>query len=228
MVELKKITGAKGFEYSSDPQRSPEWVNKRVGRVTASRLKDWLAVAKKDGKTPLKARLDYERELAYEMKFGVPYKNFATVAMEEGQQWEAFVIQQYSSAMGVVVDPAGMFYNEDFAASPDGLVGDDGLIEAKWFYDNSFSDVLVNGVPDDYMLQMQGQLYASGRKWVDFVVGNANSRRFKVIRVERDEDIIARIAESLPARKKIDFKFDDENLFTFSDTIETSQNGEWS
>lgn len=200
-VTITKIGTGPGFMYNGDPQRSPAWVEKRVGRVTASRLKDWLAVSKRPNKegvhTPLKARADYELELAYERQFNVPFSGWQSSAMEQGQLMEDVVKTKYAKDHYVEVKPAGVFYNDWFAASPDGLIGEDGLIEIKWFWDSSFMDVLVNGVPDDYMLQMQGQLWASGRKWVDFVVGNGNTNKYKVIRVERDEEIIQRIKESL-------------------------------
>lgn len=201
MPDITKIVTGKGFQYNGDPQRSPSWIATRVGRVTASRLKDWLAVAKRPDKNghhaPLKSRLDYEKELAFERTFNVPFSTWQSSAMETGQTMEGVVATMYSNDYKVEVKPAGVFYNEWFAASPDGLIGDDGLIEIKWFWDSSFMDVLVNGVPEDYMLQMQGQLWASGRKWVDFVVGNGNTNMYKVIRVERDEEIIDLIKASL-------------------------------
>lgn len=212
------------FKYSEDPQGSPEWVSLRVGKVTASRLKDWMAKGKRDGK-PLKARSDYERELIYEKQFGVPFTRFVTGAMEEGVMAEEFLKQQYSSAMGVVVLPAGAFYNDYFVASPDGLIGSDGLIEAKWFYDSSFADVLSNGIPDEYMLQVQGQLWASGRKWCDFVVGSGNAGKFKVIRVLPDPVIQREIEEAV--MEEWDYKpFGSDNVFDFT-TQYVPMNGGW-
>jgi len=215
MVDFKTIATGDGFKYSSAPQGSPEWVALRVGKVTASRLKDWLAVGVKGN--ALKARADYERELAYEIQFKVPFTHFVTPAMEAGVLNEAYVAQQYSSAMGVAVEPCGAFYNNRFVASPDGLVGDDGLVEIKWLFDNSFSDVLANGVPADHYLQIQGQLWATGRKWCDYVAGNGNTGMFKVIRVEADKDTHSRIKESLVG---VEAKaYDDTGLFKFHTEI---------
>lgn len=208
MSTLTKITPGEGFQYNGDPQRSPSWIANRVGRVTASRLKDWLSVSKRPNKegvhTPLKARTDYERELSFEIEFGVPFSKFQTSAMEQGQIMEELVKNKYAQEKGVEVMPAGVFYNHVFAASPDGLVGEDGLVEIKWLYDTAFTSVLAEGVPEEYMLQMQGQLWATGRKWVDFVVANGNTNMYKVIRVKRNEEIIERIKDSL-----------DEEAFSF-------------
>lgn len=224
MTQLNIITAAKGFRYSPEPQGSPGWVEMRVGKITASRLKDWLAVGVKG--QPLKARADYERELAFEMQFKTPFSRFVTAAMEEGILAEEQVKQQYSSTMGVVVQPVGAFYNDKFVASPDGLVGDKGLIECKWLYDTSFSDVLANGVPDDYNLQIQGQLMASGRDWCDFVAANGNTGYFKVIRVARDEAIIQKIKDSLDGLGNIDHTFNTNGLYKLTNTINFNR-GAW-
>lgn len=184
------------FIYSDAPQRSPEWIAIRVGKPSASNLYRWLAVSKRDGK-PLQARKDYEAEIAFEKEFNVPFTRFATSAMEEGQMMEEFLKRQYEKKCDVLVRPVGCYYNDHFVASPDGEIGKDGLIETKWVYDKTFADVLVNGVPEEHMLQIQGQLWASNRKWCDYVVGNGNTGRFVIIRVERDEETIDRIRESL-------------------------------
>jgi predicted phage-related endonuclease len=215
---MSKVLDIDKFEYSDVPQRSPEWVEIRVGKVTASRLKDWLAVGKRDGK-PLKARKDYETELAFECQFDVPFTRFITSAMEQGQIMEEFLKREYEKQFEVIVKPVGCYYNNFFVASPDGEIDGDGLLEAKWVYDTAFSDVLVNGVPEDHMLQIQGQLWASGRKWCDYVVGNNNSGHFKVIRVERDEEVIGRIRDSLKDAK-LNTWVDTYNVFRFTNTPE--------
>lgn len=207
------------FEYSDAPQRSPEWIEIRVGKPSASNLYRWLAVSKRDGK-PLQARKDYEAELAFECAFNVAFTRFVTGAMEAGQIMEEFLKRQYEQKYNVIVRPVGCYYNNYFVASPDGEVDGDGLIECKWVYDKTFADVLANGVPDEHMLQMQGQLWASGKKWCDYVVGNANSQHFKVIRVERDEETISRIRDSLKDGK-LDTWVNTDNVFAFTEKPET-------
>lgn len=213
-MKLASIKAGKGFAYSDEPQGSPEWVTLRVGKVTASRLKDWMAVGVKG--QPLKARGDYEREIAYERQFKVPFSRFVTSAMEQGIVAEKFVKDQYSSIVGDPIVPCGAFYNDKFVASPDGVIGDDGLAEVKWLWDNAFADVLENGVPYEYQLQIQGQLLASGRKWCDFIAGNGNTGKFKVIRVYPDEELQKRIIESLEEVENIKHEFDTDGVFSFT------------
>ncbi len=220
---MTSLTNIDEFDRSDALQGSPEWVEIRVGKPSASRLKDWLAVSKRDG-SPLKGRLDYEAELAFEIQFDTAFSRFVTSAMEEGQAMEGFLKLQYEKQFEVEIKHVGCYYNNFFVASPDGEIGDDGLIECKWVYDKTFSDVLVNGVPEDHMLQIQGQLWASGRKWCDYVVGNANVKKFKVIRVERDEKIISRIRDSL---KDVELStlgsVSSDDVFDFSDSeLDTS------
>lgn len=202
------------FKYLDEPQGSPEWVNARVGKVTASRLKDWLAVGVKG--QPLKARADYERELAFEVEFKVPFERFVSAAMEQGSLMEEFMKRQYSQKYDVIIKPVGCYYSDAFVASPDGEIGADGLIECKWVYDTTFSEVLTNGVPNDHMLQIQGQLFASGRKWCDYVVGNQHVGKYTVIRVERDEAIIKQIEDSL-TDYKLSVQVQSDNVFDFSE-----------
>ena len=198
-MKITTITGAKGFDYSDAPQGSPEWRQLHVGRVGASNLGSWLSVSKRDGK-PLKARLDLERELSFEKAFNVSFSKYVTGAMQAGIDNEGYVRDQYSSQMGVTVREVGAFYNGQFIASPDGLVGNDGGIEIKWLQDSNWTEVLVSGTPlDDHYKQIQGNLYASGRKWWDYIAANGNTGKFIVITIERDEELIAEIAESIKA-----------------------------
>jgi hypothetical protein len=203
------------FSRLDSPQGSPEWIEARVGKVTASRLKDWLAVSKRDGK-PLMSRIDYERELAFEVEFKVPFERFVTAAMEQGQIMEEFLKRQYEMKFDVIVKPVGAYYSDFFVASPDGEIGKIGLIECKWVYDTTFSKVLTQGVPDEHMLQIQGQLWASNRMWCDYVVGNQHTGKFVVIRVERDEAIIKDIATSL-IEPKLSVWVKSDNVFDFSE-----------
>lgn len=224
MAQLATITAGEGFTYDSSPQRSPEWVEIRCGKPSASQLYRLMAVGAKG--QPLKAVLDYQRELMFERHFGVSFNTFVTPAMQAGNDYEDFVIEQYASKTGNPVERVGAFFSMTFVASPDGLVGDDGLVEAKWLGDASFADLVENGVPYKYQLQMQGQMWASGRKWCDFVAGNYNTEKFAVIRVYRDEEIISRIKEAVDNFWKsplVPDTFNTDVLYDFSEAPAIAQ-----
>lgn len=187
------------FEYSDAPQRSPAWFKIRMGKVSASRLEDWLAVSKaKDaaGK-PLKARLDYEKELRFERQFNTSFEKFMTEAMQDGVDYEDFARKQYELLTKTHAVEVGCWYNEYFVASPDRTIGDDGLIEVKILRDTSFTDVLISGVPSRHWNQIQGQLWATGRLWCDYVSVNLNTKKMVVIRVEADTEFHKKIEASV-------------------------------
>lgn len=202
-MKITTIKAGEGFTYDDSPQRSPEWVKIRASRIGASQLGDWMAVGV-NGK-PLKSRTDLEREVAFAKTFNQPFSRFVNGAMQAGIDNEDFMADQYSSAMGTPLEKCGCFYNDYFVASPDRLVGDDGLVEIKWLQDAAFTNVVSTGEPGkSHNLQMQGQMWATDRKWCDYVVGSANTGRFVVITVKRDEDTIKRIADSVVAVKDIE------------------------
>jgi hypothetical protein len=86
----------------------------------------------------------------------------------------------------------------NFGYSPDGIVGDDGLVEIKCpLATTHFKYLLDNKMPSDYWQQVQGGLWVSQRKWMDFVSFNSyfKDKKLFTIRVERDEEYIAKLAE---------------------------------
>lgn len=195
------------FQYSDAPQRSPEWYKLRQGKVTASRLSDWLAVSRAKGKegTPLKARTDYEKELMYERQFGVSYNFYVSDAMQDGIDFENFAVKQYEQATGNETRECGAWYNDAFCASPDRVVVEgDGLLEVKIVRDNTFTDILLDGVPDKHQKQIQGQLWASGKKWCDYIAMNLNTKKFIIIRVEADQFEQDYLAEAVTEQLVVD------------------------
>lgn len=205
------------FQYDAYPQRSPEWFKQRIGKVTASRLEDWLAISKKDG-SPLKTRLDYERELQFERQFGINYNNFVSEAMLDGIDYEELVRREYEDAVGLVVDTVGCFYNDYFVASPDGIVNlsdkkeNFGVLEIKVLRDANFTEVLLSGVPSKHWKQIQGSLWATGLSWADYVAMNITTRKMKVIRVEADPAFHTLLAASVQEPLSVG-PFSEEGLF---------------
>ena len=178
------------FEYSAAPQRSPEWFALRLGKVSASRLVDWMAVSKsvKTPGAPLKPRMDYEKELMFERQFGRSFDKWFSDAMQDGVDYEDFGRKQYEQITGNTTEEVGCWYNDYFVASPDRVVGEEGLLEIKILKDNSFVEVLTEGVPDKHWKQIQGQLFASKRAWCDYVAVNLNTKKVVIIRVYPDAD----------------------------------------
>lgn len=212
---------AKGleFHYDSSPQGSPQWLAIKRGRIGASKLGAWLSVSKAEktlGK-PLKARLDYEKQLMFERQFNTSFEVFVTSAMQEGIEFEDWAAKQYEQITGSTVMECGCYYNEFFVASPDRLVVEGppavhrvrGLIEIKVLKDSSFISVLSDGVIDAHYKQIQGQLWATNKKWCDYVAVNMNSRQIAIIRVERDEELIDYLKESVQEKLVVEpFKMD--------------------
>lgn len=224
MTQLPELKAADGFHYSSAPQRSEAWFKLRIGKRTASRLEDWLSVSKAKASLgkPLKKRLDYEKELVYEQLFNVSYNNYISDAMNDGINLEEYARKEYERQTGNEVEEVGAWFNDFFVASPDGAIGEDGLLEIKIVRDNTFSDILSasagavhmvdTGEVDEkgkpilkgiYVLekhwkQIQGGLWASGRKWCDYVVVNANTKKIAIVRVTPDTEFHEWLALAIP------------------------------
>src|SRR5688500_8951619 len=100
-MNIKPQTGATGFSYLAEPQRTKPWFEIKLGKPSASGLERWMSVSKRDG-SPLKARLDYEKELLYEKTFGVSFDHFKTEAMQEGIDYEPVVRARYEELTGLL------------------------------------------------------------------------------------------------------------------------------
>lgn len=202
------------FHYLGAPQRSPEWLAMKRGKIGASRLSDWLAVSKaKNGAgKPLKARLDYEKELMFERQFGVSFQTFVTDAMQEGIDYEDFARKQFILAHPeLIAEEVGCWHNDFIAVSPDRLlyqkpavwknenpaIGAHAGLEIKIVKDNTFAEILMSGVPDKHMKQCQGGLWATNLKKWYYVALNFNTKRFIIIEVERDQELIDYMAEAV-------------------------------
>lgn len=188
----KVISVAKGFTYSDALQRSPEWLAIRATRLGASEIGKYMAKGVKG--QYLAGRKEVEKKIAYAKAFGVPFEGFVSGAMLAGIEQESFILEQYCESEGVQVESVGCAFNEWFVASPDDkIVGQNGGVEAKWLYDNEFSELLLTGFPKDlHYDQMQGQMWAFDWDFVDYVAGNGNTNSFYVLRVNRNQ---ARIDE---------------------------------
>ena len=159
-------------------QGSEEWKAARVGRVTASKIKDILSKGKGGGESA--GRRDYRMQLACEILTGQPQDDtFYSKEMAHGVEQEPYARAAYQVSEGVPVDQVGMVLHPETdraAASPDGLVNWDGenapegLVEIKCPKTAThIGYIQAGGVPTDYQSQMLWQLACTGAKWVDFV-----------------------------------------------------------
>ena len=178
-------------------QRTDEWFAARAGRVTASRIADLMARTKTG---PSASRANYLAQLVAERLTGEVEQGFTSAAMQHGIDTEAEARNAYEFITGSTVTETGFFVHPSInwaGASPDGLVGDDGLIEIKCPNTSTHITTLRGGsVPDKYIKQMQFQMACTGRNWCDFASFDPRlplQMRMHVTRVNRDETLIAEI-----------------------------------
>ena len=182
--------------YNDIHQRSEEWYNIRLGRVGGSES-SVLSVKGKSESGLGAAAFTLLYEKAYELIQEEPVKeNIVTFAMQRGMDLEPEAIYEYEMAKMVKVDQVGYILNSDYkyaGYSPDGLVGEDGLIEVKCPGNSEFMrQIITNEIPKQYFCQMQWGMFISGRKWCDYVVYNPDYYKspLYIDRVDRIEKMI--------------------------------------
>lgn len=182
-------------------QLSPEWFAERCGKVTASRVADLMARTKSGYAA---SRHNYMAELIAERLTGQTAESFTNAAMQWGQEHEQQARDAYSFYTGQDVEPAGFVPHpriQNFGASPDGYVGEHGLIEIKCPNTATHIETLtIRTIPVKYLTQMQSQLACTGRQWVDFVSFDPRMperlRLFKV-KLSRSDSEITEIEEAV-------------------------------
>jgi putative phage-type endonuclease len=210
-------------------QGTDEWLAARCGIVTASVVGQLITP-----KTVKPAANDYSRaltaSLVAERITGYVEPTFPSRDMERGTLSEPIARDIYAEHYKVTVDQVGFMVREEsdwkLGYSPDGLVGDDGLIEIKAPRQKThLATILADEVPLEYMAQVQAGLFVSGRKWADFISYNGGMPLYvkRVLPDERwqkaiveavtafeanAEQMIATYAaatEGMPATERIDF-----------------------
>lgn len=182
-------------------QRTDEWFAARLGKATASRISDIVARTKSGYST---SRANYAAQLVCERLTGVKVETFTNTAMQWGVDTEVEARAAYSFMRDVDVEEVGFIDHPavSFAgASPDGLVGADGMVEIKCPISATHIDTLLNDtVADKYFVQMQWQMACTGRKWCDFVSYDPRlpeEMRLYVRRFPRDEDRIKELTDEV-------------------------------
>ena len=177
-------------------QRTAEWHQIRCGKVTASPIANVTAL-KRDGK-PTKAREDYMAEIIAEQLTGDIAEHFVSRPMQWGIEMEPEARSAYELAHDLFTEEIGFVQHpriEMAGASPDGLVGEDGLVEIKCPNTSTHIKTLIRRAADpQYIPQMQWQMACTGRAWCDFASFDPrmpDDLQLYIARVERDDAIIA-------------------------------------
>jgi len=176
-------------------QGSTDWHRLRAGKPTAS---EFSRILTPKGKRSAQAD-GYMMRLLAELMTGAAILGPETKWMERGHDLEGFAVKSFEFETGMDTEQIGFVTNdsETIGASPDRLVGSDGLLEIKCPAPQTHVGyLLTNHVEEDYFPQLQGQLYICEREWTD-IVSYHPEMPAAVIRVERDEEYIAKLAEAL-------------------------------
>lgn len=149
-------------------QNSDAWTELRLGKATASQFGTIMA---NDGKPFGEPARRYALQLALErITQRKAVFSFTNEHMERGHEQEPVARMLYEDENFVSVSNGGFFDCGDYGDSPDGLVGDDGIIEIKSVIASTHFATLQRGSFDPaYRWQLVGHLYCTGRQWVDFI-----------------------------------------------------------
>ena len=176
-------------------QQTPEWFAARLGKATGSRISDIVSKTKTGYGS---SREDYLFQLVVERLTGVNTVSYSSPAMQWGVEQEEYARSAYEAHMGVLVDQVGSIDHPRIAmssASPDGLIGDDGMVEIKCpMTKNHLNMFLGQSIAKSYMDQMMWQMAVTGRKWVDYVSFDPRcpaGLQLFIQTIERDNEYIA-------------------------------------
>jgi len=178
-------------------QGSDDWLRMRVGMCTGSRVGEVMAKRKK-GTEELACRAGYRKELVIERLTGLAYEHYVSQYMEWGTDQEPLARTEYELATGADARPIGFAMHDHikwFGASPDSLIGSDGVLEIKAPTTNNHLEILLTGViPAEYQWQMYAEMACAGRQWCDFVSFDPRlPKKFQLFirRFHRDDKLIS-------------------------------------
>ena len=194
-------------------QRSEEWFAARCGKVTASRVADIIARTKTG---PSASRENYLAQLVCERMTGKPAESYSNAAMAWGTEQEPFARAAYESVKDVLVEEVGFVPHPSFSeagASPDGIVGEFGLVEIKCPNTATHIQTLLEQkVPEKYITQMQWQMACTQRHWCDYVSFDprmAEGLQLFIKRIEFDPVFVGKLDKEI-----INFLLDLEDKIT--------------
>ncbi|SEJ54779.1 lambda exonuclease family protein [Frateuria terrea] len=181
-------------------QNTTEWLQARAGKITASRMCDVMAFGKRDGK-PLKSRQDYIGDIVAELLTGEPKEQVKARPLDWGHDVEAAARVAYEAETGEVVQQVGFLTHSllpYIGCSPDGLIGGDGQMQIKCPNNPAVHiATLRDGMPEEHIAQVQGEMFVTGRAWSDFVSFDPRMPehlRLYRQRIKRDEAYIEQLA----------------------------------
>jgi hypothetical protein len=188
-----------------------DWKKDRLGMITGSNFGK-LIVKSRDKKSYVLSSGTTATNLIYKIAWerllkdgnisnGLGRLDVSSKAMQHGNDFEGQAILKYMEVTGLKVDYAQRFIKlDDFiGGTPDGFIGDDGLIEVKCPFNggNHLKSLLTNEIYNpEYLYQIQGYLWVTNRKWCDFVTYDPDlieGLQINIIRVERDHQLIEAI-----------------------------------
>lgn len=185
-------------------QGSPEWSQSRCGFVTASAFKFVLAKGRNGGESI--GRKNLRARLIAERLSGRPAQTYESDAMSAGKILEGRARTCFEVVTGKVVEEIGFIehpYTRWIGCSPDGLIAEDGLIEIKSHTEPAIHiETLQRGMPKEHLPQVQGQMWITGRKWVDFVSYSPDMperHQLHIERIHRSTGYIAYLAAEVKA-----------------------------
>lgn len=184
-------------------QRTEDWFSDRLGCVTASKVADVMAKTKSGYGA---ARANYMAQLLCERLTGEREQGYCNAAMQRGIDLEPQARAQYEFHTGNTVTETGFVLHPTIAmcgASPDGLAGEDGLVEIKVPNTATHITTLRGGKIDDrYMKQMHLQMLCTGRKWCDYVSFDdrlPEAMQLHIQRVHLDEELATEMEAEIVA-----------------------------
>ena len=179
-------------------QGTPEWLQARLGCATASKANDFCAAE------TTAAYQNYLWDLVSERETQTPTEGYSDANMQRGTEMEPVARAAYEAHTGTFVTQTGFWLHPTipfFGASPDGLVGDDGLIEIKCPKTPNHLRYRSEGkVPTKYKRQMTCQILCTGRKWVDFISFDnrvRDSKQLFIVRFEPKQPEMDELLEKL-------------------------------
>lgn len=185
-------------------QRTPEWYMDRCGKITASCFKDVMTKPRAKSAQWSDTALSYAYEVVGERLTGEPTPSFGSQATDWGIEHEPEARDLYSLLYGNECQEVGFQVHpelSDVGASPDSLIGEDGVIEIKCPITSRehVRTLASREMPKEHLPQVQGVLWVTGRQWCDFISYHPKfphvDIKLCVIRIERDDKYIKELEE---------------------------------